>query len=360
MDTLEQDEFSPWQKARIDPKAKMTTKLIPNLKNKTDYFVHYELLDFYLKNGCVLKSISKILQFDQAPIMNDYIDKNTNLRKEAKNDFETSLYKACNNQLYGKSMECLRKRCDVEIITNKERARKVVNSPNFERSMVINDNTLAMLKNKNKLLLNKHIQVGFAILELSKLLLYKFHYNYVKNKFGDNIDLVYSDTDSLVYDIRTEDLYADILPDLETWFDTSAYPKDNIFGFPQVNKKVIGKFSDEMKGNILTEWIALRPKMYSYTFEKKQKDGSVEVIDKRKCKGVASSFVKTLNHDDYKKVLNDQIKDHQETFQKIGSKAHKISTIHQEKRCLSNFSSKNYILDDGIHCYSFGHKDIPK
>ena len=292
--------------------------------------------------------------------MNDYIDKNTNLRKLAKNDFESALSKACNNQLYGKSMENLRNRCDVEIITNKERARKVVNSPNFERSMYINDDTLAMLKSKNKLLLNKPIQVGFAILELSKLLLYEFHYDYIKNKFGENVDLVYSDTDSLVYDIRTEDLYADIKPDLNTWFDTSAYPKDNIFGFPQVNKKVIGKFSDEMKGNILTEWIALRAKMYSYTFEMKNVDGSIEVLDKRKCKGVGSSFVKTLNHDDYRQVLNDELKNHKATFQKIGSKAHKISTNHQVKKCLTNFNSKNYILDDGIHCLAYGSCKIRK
>src|SRR5882757_2455502 len=133
---------------------------------------------------------------------------------------------------------------------------------------------------KEKILLNQPIYVGFPILELSKELMYDFHYGFIKNKYGNNAQLLFTDTDSLCYEIKTEDLYQDMYDNKE-WFDLSDMPvdfKDN------TNKKVLGKFKDEMAGIPIKEFIGLRSKMYSILVD----DGE----EKKTAKGVGRSVIK--------------------------------------------------------------------
>ena len=137
-----------------------------------------------------------------------------------------------------------------------------------------------------KVVMKKPVYLGQAILDLSKIVMYEFHYDYMKPKYDDeNLKLCYMDTDSLVYEIKTEDFYADIVDDVEEMFDTSGYDKKNPRPLPIcLNKKVIGLMKDELGGKIMTEFVALRPKLYSY----KKLDG----LEDKKCKEIKKCVVK--------------------------------------------------------------------
>ena len=148
---------------------------------------------------------------------------------------------------------------------------------------------------KVKVVMNKPVYLGQAILDLSEIIMYKFHYDYMLPKYGNNLKLCYMDTDSLVYRIETEDFYEDITKDVSTRFDMSGYCKDRPLPVG-LNKKVIGLMKDEFRGAIMTEFIALRPKLYSY----RKLDGAED----KKCRGIKKCVVKkTLTFDDYKNCL---------------------------------------------------------
>ena len=118
---------------------------------------------------------------------------------------------------------------------------------------------------KTKLYFNKPVYLGMSILDLSKSLMYDFHYYYIKTKYGDNAKLIFSHTDSLAYEIRTKDFYKDINPDIEKRFDTSDYPTNNPSGIKTgLNSKVLGMFKDEAGGKQIVEFLGLRAKLYSY------------------------------------------------------------------------------------------------
>ena len=136
--------------------------------------------------------------------------------------------------------------------------------PTFVSSKIINENLVAVHKIKETLTLNRPANIGMCILDLSKTLMYDFHYNYIKNKYGDKAKLLFTDTDSLtyMYEIETEDVYKDFWND-KGKFDNSDYPESSPY-FDKINKKVIGKFKDEAAGIPIVEFVGLRSKMYSY------------------------------------------------------------------------------------------------
>ena len=130
---------------------------------------------------------------------------------------------------------------------------------------MFNENLFAINRIKEGLILNRPIYVGMAILDLSNLLMYHFHYNYMLKKY--NIKLIFTDTDSLFYEIKTDNVYKDLLKDKEL-FDNSDYPKPSAFFFDE-NKKVTGKMKDEAVGMPIKEFIGLRSKMYFYEINNK-------------------------------------------------------------------------------------------
>ena len=213
--------------------------------------------------------------------MEPYIRKNTDLRKLASNAFEKDFFKLMNNSVFGKTIENTRKRQNVILIDNKDLAYKLSSKPNFDRSTIFDENLIAFRMKKAEVYFNKPIYVGLAILGLSKTLMFDFHYNYIREKFGEKAELLFTDTDSLMYLIQTEDFYQDI----KRKFDTSDYPEKHPSGIKTgINKKVIGKFKDEVAGKQITHFVGLRPKLYSFKVE----DGS----ETRKAKGVKKNVIK--------------------------------------------------------------------
>ena len=273
-------------------------KLIPNLQDKKEYVVHYKNLKQYLDLGMVVTKVHKVLEFEEKAWMEPYIRSNTERRKLAKNDFEKNFFKLMNNSVFGKTMENLRKRVNIKIVSDPEKFKKLASRPTYISSKVFSKGTnaeiVAMHMVKEKLLLNRPIYVGMSILELSKTVMYDFHYNYIRSKYGDNAKLLFTDTDSLTYHIKTKDMYKDFWENKDM-FDFSDYPKDSKY-YDATNKKVLGKFKDEAAGEIITEFVGLRSKMYSYK--------KITGKSSQTAKGIVRSVrEKELNHENYKDVL---------------------------------------------------------
>ena len=234
-------------------------KLVPNLGNRRKHVIHYRNLQLYLSLGMKLSNVHRILKFKQSDWLKKFVDFNTDKRKNASYNFEKDFFKLMVNSVFGKAMENLRKRICVERINNAKDYAKCVSRPSFVSQKIFSKNFVAVHRTKPVLTLNKPIYVGFSILELSKSLMYEFHYKYIKNKF--DAKLLLTDTDSLLYEIKPTDVYEDFYLDKDL-FDLSDYPlHSNVFD--PVNKKVIGKMKDEFKGKIIGEFVGLKSEMFS-------------------------------------------------------------------------------------------------
>ena len=254
-------------------------KLVPNLYDKEKYVIHIRALDQALRHGLILEKVHRVIEFNQSAWLKPYIDFNTDLRTKAKNDFEKDFFKLMNNSVFGKTMENIRKHKDIKIVTNTKAYLKNVMKPNFKSGVLFGENLMGCEMGKTKVVMNEPVYLGQAILDLSKIVMYKFHYDYMVPKYGDNLKLCYMDTDSLVYHIKTEDFYEDIAGDIEERFDTSGYIKEDARPLPiGENKKVIGFMKDKLGGKIMTEFVALRPKLYACRKLNGEED--------KKCKGI--------------------------------------------------------------------------
>ena len=252
-------------------------KLIPNLRNKKKYVLHYKNLIQCLDMGLKVTRIHRGIKFVESEWMKPYIDKNTNLRAKAKNNFEKDFFKLMNNSVFGKTMENIRNRVDVKLVNTKEKLRKLVAKPNFKGRKIFSENLVSVHMKKTSLTMNKPVYLGMCILDLSKTIMYDFHYNYIKSKYGDKAKLLFTDTDSFMYEIETEDFYKDISGDVKDRFDTSDYPENHPSGIPTgINKKVLGMTKDEAAGKIIKEFVGLRSKLYSFIMD----DGE----ETKKCK----------------------------------------------------------------------------
>ena len=215
--------------------------------------------------GVKITKIHKILTFDEKPFLKDCIDLNTNLRKHSKNDVEKDLFKLMNDAIFGKSMENVLNRSNIKLINNDpEKYLKLIREPNFQNVYQIS-NKLCLVESKPiKTVFKKPIFLGAVILETSKLYMYQFWYDHLKNKYNNKVQLAYTDTDSFIIYVETDDIYKDML-EYKNLYDFSEYPI-NHHNYDITNKKVLGKFKDEMKSLIITEFIGLKPKMYSFNY----------------------------------------------------------------------------------------------
>ena len=226
-------------------------KLVCSIEDKEKYVIHIRVLKQALNHGLVLKKVQRVIQFNQEDSLKPYIDMNTKLRKEAKNDFEKDFFKLMNNSVFGKTMENVRKHRDIKLVTTDEKRNKLVSEPNYHTTKCFSENLLAIEMKKTKVKMNKPVYLGMSILDISKTLMYKFWYDYFKPKYGDKAKLCYTDTDSFIIHIITEDFFEDISNDVEAWYDTSNYDENDKRSLPiGKNKKVIGLFKDELRGEL--------------------------------------------------------------------------------------------------------------
>ena len=192
-------------------------------------------------------------------------------------------------------MENLCKRVDIRLVTNEKKLLKLTSKPTYVSSKIFNKNLVAVYKIKETLTLSRPAYVGMSVLDFSKTLMYDFHYNYIKNKYGDRAKLLFTDMDSLTYEIEAEDIYQDFWYD-KNKFDNSDYPENSPY-YDTSKKKVIRKFKDEAAGTPIVEFVGLRSKMYSY-IKTDEKGGKT-------AKGIKKNVIKNdLKHEDYKNVFS--------------------------------------------------------
>ena len=145
---------------------------------------------------------------------------NMELRTLAKDDFEKDLFKLMNNAVFGKTMENVRKHRDIKIIATDNKRNRLVSEPNYHTMNYISEDLSITEMNKTKVKMNKPIYLGLSILDISKILMYEFWYDYMKPEYNDNVKLCHMDTDSFVMNIKTNDFYKDISNDVKKRFDT--------------------------------------------------------------------------------------------------------------------------------------------
>ena len=331
----------------LELKPPDSEKLLLTLENKNNYVLHYRNLQFYLKQGMKLLRVHKVLEFEQECWMEPYIRMNTEFRKIARNDFEKNFYKLMNNSVFGKTMENLRNRVDIKIVRSDEtnKIRKLVASPLYTRHAIFTNNLVGIDMRKSKVILNKPVYTGMTILDNSKILMYDFFYNELKRQYGPRCELLYTDTDSLLLSIETDDVYKDIESN-KNLYDTCDYPKEHPL-YSNANKKVLGKMKDECAGTPIAECVCLRPKMYSIL--------KADEKNIKKAKGVKKSVVKKqIMHEHYKETLFGT-KQLWHGMNILRSERHVIYGMHVNKISLSPFDSKRWIADNGIHTNAYGY-----
>lgn len=345
------DMLNEFQKQ--DRKETKISKLITTFYNKEKYGLNYRYLKLVLSLGLKLKKIHRVIEYDQLNFMEGYIMKNTNERSKAKNTFEKDFYKLMNNSVYGKTMENVRNRINFKLVNSEEKALGIRNTR--KHFTIFSDSLVGVHLLKKEVKLNKPIFIGQNVLDESKCIMYNFHYNFMLKQFNrSNIDLLFTDTDSLCYHIRKQDPY-EVIGKNKSYFDLSEYPKNHPL-YDATNKKVIGKFKDEAisdgEVDYITEFVGLRSKLYAYkTLGKESK----------KCKGVKRSVVKKeLSFEKYNNIrLNDTLQYINENGNVkqnvIRSYKHKLYTECVSKVALNPLDDKSYLCDNRVDVLTFGH-----
>ena len=331
-------------------------KLVPNLHDKKKYVLHYKNLKLYLRLGLKLTKIHRGITFVEQAYMKKYIDLNTELRKRGTTDFEKDFFKLMNNSVFGKTMENVRNRINVKLVISEKACNKLAKKSNFKSANIFHENLIAVHMEKTTVKFNKPIQIGMSILDLSKTFMYRFHYDYVKPKWGDKAALLFTDTDSLCYEIQTDDFCEDIKDDAFEWFDTSNYEKDHPL-FSEKSKKQVRFMKDECGGNQILRFVGLRSKLYAYEVDRLRDDNGEWKYDvqKKKCKGIRKYIIKKeITIEDYEECLFSRQPQFR-TMNAIRSRRHDVGAERMNKTVLSADDDKRVVLPDGIHTLAIGH-----
>jgi hypothetical protein len=330
-----------------------TEKLLLTCRDKENYVVHAKILQFYLRTGLRLRRVHCVLSFRQAAILEPYIRRNSERRAKAKNEFEKDYNKLLNNSLFGKTMENVRKRVDYRLVNTAEKLEKLAAKPTFLEQTIFNENLVLVQMRKTKVVLNKPVYIGQCVLDNSKLVMYELWYNkllpLIQQHQTAELRLLGGDTDSFFLHLRNADAEQWLLPKLcdMQLLDTSNYPTDHRL-YTTARKAKLGCIKDESDGVAnFTEWILLRPKLYSFAAANPAKA-------KRRAKGIQKSVVKhEICHADFRDTFLDLV-EKSWTTRRIASERHELHTVATVKRALSFWEDKRAWLDSNCSL-PYGH-----
>ena len=354
----ESHKYLPFLPEKI--KIDKVTKLSCNFNDKNHYPVHIYALKQVLKHGLKLEKVYSAISFSQSAWLKPYIDRNTEFRVKASNDFEKDYYKLLNNSFYGKTMENVRKHRNSNLVNNDNERSKLASEPNYNGTMYIFNNLLIMEMKQREGYMNKPLNLGQAIFDYIKMLMYEFWYDYLQPMYNDKIELCYMDTDSFIVYVETDDFYKDISNDINKWFDTSNYGKDIDRPLKKgINKKVFGKFKDELGGLVMSEFCAHRAKTYVFLIDEfNDIDYEKRGIINKKAKGTKKCVIQNqIIFNDYVNVLFNKTPLIKSQFG-FRTRNHEIYTEKINKIALSSNDDKIIQCDDGITTYPYGYFDI--
>lgn len=317
-------------------------KLLLSQFDKESYVCHYAILKFYLAMGMKLLKLRSAIRFRQKRFVEPYIRYNSNKRSLAHNAFEKDFYKLKNNSFFGKTMESVRHRIDFRLVNNFEKLERLASSPLFIDRNIFSDNVVGVHMFKSKVVLDKPVYIGQAVLDYSKLEMYNLYYNILRKcPLIRQPELVGGDTDSFFLALHTDKniSLSDVFSSLDIHFDSSNYPPDHPL-YSTLNKAKLGCFKDEAAGKLIEEMILLRPKMYSMKFL-----GQGTSI--KRAKGISRHLVASTTHESYRNVFDNQT---ESTYEMtiLRSQLHTIQTTTFKKRGLSAFDDKRCWLDSNI------------
>lgn len=363
------------------------------------------MLKLALRHGLKLTKVYKILSFKQSRWVKPYVDFNTEQRMKAQTKFDKDLFKLNLNASFGKHIENIMNRCDIRLITKwdgRYGLESLIAKPNFKRNVIFNENLVACEMHRLNVMMTKPTIVGAAILEISKCLMYEFHYDFIMKHFNEkNCKILYTDTDSFLYEFKGKDNdpYKFIRKHSDK-FDTSDFAENNPFGIERLNNKVLGLMKDELSGEIIVEFIGLRAKMYVIltlidNIIKRAKGVKKYVLDKkivlddfRRCLEEQRKFNEILlekmkdelNDEktekiigyfkDKKRIKLDKIsRDNYKTYAKeqctmteeqscMRSDKHTVYNITNNKKVLDPFDDKRYLIPGSNSTLAWGHKNI--
>ncbi|XP_050545396.1 uncharacterized protein LOC126907827 [Daktulosphaira vitifoliae] len=354
----------PYLSEKFLPPGSIVPKLCATLINKNNYIVHYSTLKQAMDAGLKLKKVHRILQFEPSAWLSKYIKLNTDKQKIATSEFLKKFYKLMNNAVFGKTMESCRKRMKMNLVTNEKTFQRLVNKPNFKDITIYDETFCAVHLNHDVITFDKPIYAGFSILEISKTLMYDFHYNTMRKFYGKSIELIYMDTDSLVYLIHTDDFYEDLLkkPGFLQKLDTSNLdPNHKCYNTERT--KLPGTFTDEALGKIIEEFIALRSKSYGYTMDSREKikakgvgrhvtTNHLTMMDHKQClfRGMTTTHIEKIdeNYTPEREITS------------FRSYQHRMKTIQTRKLALNRYDDKRVVLSNQIDTLPHGHYMLEK
>ncbi|XP_069673398.1 uncharacterized protein [Periplaneta americana] len=323
-------------------------KLLTTLHSKQNYVAHYKLLQQAVDHGLQIVKIHRAIKFKQSHWLKQYIDLNTEMRRNANNDFEKDFFKLMNNAVFGKTMENVRKRTHFRLVSNDEKLKKLISKPYFLDRVIYAENLVGIHLRQTQILFDKALYVGMCILELSKVHMYNFHHRIMKEQFGDKFKLCYMDTDSFIYLAQTDDLYHD-LQNVRDHLDTSVYSPNHIL-YSLQNKGVLGKFKDEIPNSHIDEFVGLKAKVYAL------KCSDFEI---KKLKGIKKSVIRNeITFADYASCRESGIPTYSRN-NSIRSYFHNVFTMCVNKVTLNSFDDKRVILQDGVNTVPHGYDEPP-
>lgn len=298
--------------------------------------------------GLHLAKIHRALTFNQSPWLKVYVDFNSGKRREAKNSFEKDFFKLMVNAFFGKTCENVRNYKDIRLVTTVSSQKKLTSKPSFHAFKIFHSNLAAIQLRRTCVKLMKPRYVGFCILEISKCLMYDFHYNTIRNRYP-SARLLMTDTDSFCYHIPTLDIYKDINSEhCSCRFDFSNYPREHP-NFNLNNKMVVGKMKDETAGVPIVEFVGLRSKMYSFAYG--------ENCEKKTAKGVKRYVTENkMSIEDFKTCLfSEEHKTH--SMYSIRHLKHILYLSKNTKVSLSPYDDKRFLINN-LSSLSYGNFNI--
>ena len=324
-------------------------KLIPDLTNRENYVVHYQSLKFYLKCGMKLKKIHRVLAFKQSPWMREFVEFVTGQRKRAVSDFEGSFWKLVLNSIYGRMLMDKTAHVNMKLVADEKVFKSMAGKPNYKSSTIYSQTLAGVQMNPTHVRLDQPEAVGAAVLDLSKLHMYRFYFNFALPTLGgvENCRLLMTDTDSLVFWVKNIDPKTTLAQTAPQFFDLSNFPPTHPLYNP-INKKAKGSFKIEYAQQTITAFVGLRAKMYCFQFESDERLA--------KAKGIPASALKRVQFEHYYNALfHPRNPQPRARYKAIRSKKLQLYTIDLERKGLSCIDLKRFVLDDGVSTLAYGH-----